>query len=295
MNNEQLQKMQSGKGFIAALDQSGGSTPKALAAYGVGEDEYDNEEAMYDRVHQMRSRIMTAESFSGEHILGSILFKATMERQVEGLDTADYLWQQKQIVPFLKIDNGLEEESGGVQLMKPMPELEELLDRANEKNIFGTKMRSVIHSYSESGVKAVVVQQFEVALRILAKQLVPIVEPEVDIHSPNKAECEAALLDELIAHLDDLADDQKVMLKLTLPEGDNLYQALTEHPNVVRVVALSGGYSREEANDRLSRNNGMIASFSRALAQDLRANQSDDEFNENLSSAISSIYEASIT
>jgi fructose-bisphosphate aldolase class I len=295
MNQEQLSRMKNDQGFIAALDQSGGSTPKALLAYGVAEDAYTNEDEMFDLVHEMRTRIMTSPSFGKEKVLGAILFKATMERQVEGKDTADYLWEEKGVVPFLKIDSGLAEMEDGVQLLKPMPALDELLDRANEKHIFGTKMRSVIHQLNEDGISAVVNQQFEIAKQIIAKGLVPIIEPEVNINAENKAEIEAVLAKEIMTHLNLLGENELVMLKLTLPEQDNLYADLIAHSNVVRVVALSGGYSRDEANERLSRNNAMIASFSRALAQDLRATQSQEEFDESLGQAIESIYHASIT
>lgn len=294
MNIEQLNRMKSDKGFIAALDQSGGSTPKALKAYGVNEDAYSNEDEMFTLVHEMRTRIVTAPAFTKERILGAILFKATMEREVNGKATADFLWEEKGIVPFLKIDSGLADKENGVRMLKPMPELDTLLDRAVEKNIFGTKMRSVIYEMNEEGLEAIVAQQFEVAKQIMAKGLVPIIEPEVDIHSENKAEIEVALEQELAAHLDQLADDQLVILKLTLPETDNLYGNLAQHKNVVRVVALSGGYSREEANSRLSRNRNMIASFSRALAEGLSANQSDEEFNATIAKSIEAIYEASI-
>lgn len=295
MNQEQLMRMKSGEGFIAALDQSGGSTPKALKAYGVDEGAYSNEDEMFDLVHDMRTRIITASPFGKEKILAAILFKETMERQIEGKDTADYLWEEKGVVPFLKIDSGLAEEESGVQLLKPMPNLDELLDRANEKNIFGTKMRSVIHSLNEEGIKAVIDQQFEVAKQIIAKGLVPIIEPEVSIEAENKAEIENVLERETKVHLDQLADDELVMLKLTLPEKDDLFAELIAHKNVVRVVALSGGYSREEANERLARNHNMIASFSRALSEGLSANQDQGEFESTLAHSIDTIYQASIT
>jgi fructose-bisphosphate aldolase class I len=294
MHNEQLDKIKNGKGFIAALDQSGGSTPKALAAYGVPETAYSNEKEMFDLVHKMRTRIITSPAFTGERILGAILFKATMEAQIEGLDSADYLWQRKQVVPFLKIDNGLAEEAEGVQLMKPMPELDELLARANEKHIFGTKMRSVIKQNNVEGIKKVVDQQFEFAVQIIAAGLVPIVEPEVDIHAADKAAIEQELQKQLQAHLDQLSEDQNVMLKLTLPEQADLYQPLTKHPRVVRVVALSGGYPGEEANAKLRQNHDVIASFSRVLAEGLSANQTDEEFNKTLEKTVSSVYDASI-
>lgn len=301
MNQQQRERMKEAKGFIAALDQSGGSTPKALESYGIEGDAYSSEDEMFDLVHAMRTRIMTAPAFNADRILGAILFKATMERQVEGKDTGDYLWEEKGIVPFLKIDSGLEEERDGVQLLKPMPELDVLLDRACEKNMFGTKMRSVIHELNEDSVAKVVDQQFEVARQIIAKGLVPIVEPEVNIHSEQKAEIEQVLARMLKEHLDTLAEDQLVILKLTLPEEKNQYADLATHPNVIRVVALSGGYSREEANERLEENNddgdfenNMAASFSRALAEGLSADQSDEEFNATIEASIESIYQASI-
>lgn len=295
MNQEQLERMKKDKGFIAALDQSGGSTPSALSAYGVSEDSYSGEDEMFDQVHQMRTRILSSPVFTGEHILGAILFKETMERQVEGKDTADYLWEEKHVVPFLKVDSGLADEKDGVRMMKPMPELDALLDRAVEKHIFGTKMRSTINSYNLDGITQVVGQQFEVAKQIIAKGLVPIIEPEVDIHSPDKARCETELKTQLSAHLDSLATDQLVMLKLTLPEEVNLYRELTSHKNVIRVVALSGGYPRDEANKRLAQNEGVIASFSRALADGLRVDQTDSEFDTVLGQTITGIYEASLT
>lgn len=295
MHNEQLEKIRHGKGFIAALDQSGGSTPKALANYGIQEDAYSNEDEMFDLVHQMRSRIITSPAFSGEKILGAILFKATMERQIDGLDSADYLWERKQVVPFLKIDNGLADEQDGVQLMKPMPELSQLLARANEKHIFGTKMRSVIKKNNAEGIARVVAQQFEFAQQIIAAGLVPIIEPEVDIHATDKAAIEEVLKTELIKGLDSLGNDQLVMFKLTLPEKDNLYQEFTTHPKVIRVVALSGGYEAVEANERLSRNHNVIASFSRVLAEGLSADQNSEEFNTTLQTTVDSVYKASIT
>lgn len=294
MNIDQLNRMKNDKGFIAALDQSGGSTPKALAAYGIPETAYANEAEMFDLVHQMRTRIVTSPAFDRDYILGAILFKETMRRQIDGVDTVDYLWQQKGIVPFLKIDDGLAELSDGVQLMKSMPELASLLEEANAKHIFGTKMRSVIKENNQKGIKQIVDQQFELAKQISAVGLVPIIEPEVDIHADDKAGIEALLRDLLQASLNTLAKDQLVMLKLTIPTEDNFYQSLMSHPNVVRVVALSGGYSRDEANERLARNNGLIASFSRALAEGLRAEQADDEFNQTLKASIESIYKASI-
>jgi fructose-bisphosphate aldolase class I len=295
MNQDQLEKVRSGKGFIAALDQSGGSTPKALKLYGVGEDAYANESEMFDRIHEMRTRIVTSPSFTGERILGAILFEMTMDREVEGRGTADYLWSAKGVVPFLKVDKGLADEVDGAQVMKPMPGLDELLERAKAKGVFGTKMRSVIKLADAAGVKAVVDQQFEVGRQILAAGLVPIIEPEVDIHSPQKAEAEALLKAALVAQLDGLDAGQQVMLKLTLPSEDNLYRDVVEHPGVLRVVALSGGYTREEANELLARNTGVVASFSRALTEGLTAQQSDDEFDASLDASIKSIYEASLT
>lgn len=289
-----LEKVRSGRGFIAALDQSGGSTPKALALYGVEADAYCNDDEMFTRVHEMRTRIITDASFNGERVLGAILFENTLDREISAKSSANYLWEEKGVVPFLKVDKGLEEEANGVQLMKPMPELDALLAKANAQNVFGTKMRSVIKSANADGINAVVAQQFSVGKQIIAAGLVPIIEPEVDINSATKSECEALLQDALIAQLDNLNSDQLVMLKLTLPETDGFYQACVDHPNVVKVVALSGGYSRDEANARLSRNPGMIASFSRALTQGLSAQQSDAEFNQTLDAAIAAIYQASI-
>ena len=293
--DDQLKKAGSAPGFIAALDQSGGSTPKALGIYGVTEDAWSNDEEMFGVVHQMRTRIMTSPSFNGERILGAILFENTMDREVEGKPTSQYLWEEKQVVPFLKVDKGLADEDNGVQLMKPIPGLDELLAKAKAVDVFGTKMRSVIKQASESGIRAIVEQQFDIGKQIIAAGLVPIIEPEVDINCPDKAQAEDILHGAILEQLDALNDDQLVMLKLTLPEKDNLYADCSAHSNCVRVVALSGGYSREEANDRLSRQNGMIASFSRALAEGLKAQQSDDEFNAMLADSIASIYEASIT
>jgi fructose-bisphosphate aldolase class I len=295
MNSEQLEKVRQGKGFVAALDQSGGSTPKALKLYGVEEDAYDGEDEMFDRIHEMRSRIVTSPSFNGDRVVGAILFEMTMDRQVDGVDTGDYLWDRKGVVPFLKVDKGLADEADGVQVMKPIDGLDDLLARAVAKGMFGTKMRSVIKLANEAGVNAVVDQQFEVGRQIVAAGLVPIIEPEVDINSPEKAEAEVLLEAAIRGQLDALADDQLVMLKLTLPETDGFYQALVDHPNVVRVVALSGGYSREEANARLARNPGVIASFSRALTEGLSAQQSDEEFDATLDSTVQAIYEASLT
>lgn len=293
MNQEQFDKVKSRQGFIAALDQSGGSSPKALRAYGVEEHEYDGEEEMFDRIHEMRTRIMTSPAFTGDRVLGAILFEDTMDRTVEGKDSADYLWSVKQVVPFLKVDKGLDDEVDGVQVMKPIPGLDDLLERAVAKGVFGTKMRSVIKEANANGVDAIVEQQFAVGKQIVEAGLVPILEPEIDIHSATKAEAEALLRAGILARLDQLGDDI-VMLKLTLPEEDGFYQPLVDHPNVLAVVALSGGYSRDEANDRLSRNPGVIASFSRALTESLRAQQSAEEFDAALDEAIESIYRASI-
>jgi fructose-bisphosphate aldolase class I len=295
MNQEQLEKVRNGQGFIAALDQSGGSTPKALKLYGIDEDAYSNDDEMFQLMHEARSRIMTSPAFNGDRVLGAILFEDTMDRQVEGRDTGDYLWNVKHVVPFIKVDKGLADEVNGAQVMKPIPGLDDLLQRAVQKGMFGTKMRSVIKLADDKGIDDVVGQQFEVGRQILDAGLVPIIEPEVDIHSPQKAEAEAKLKAAILRQLDQLRDDQQVMLKLTLPEEDNFYRELVEHPRVLKVVALSGGYPREEANARLARNNGVIASFSRALTEGLSAQQSDDEFNAALDSAIKAIYEASIT
>ena len=294
-NAEQLEKIKNAPGFIAALDQSGGSTPKALGLYGVTPDAWSNDDEMFDVVHQMRTRIITSPSFNGERILGAILFENTMDREIEGQSTSSYLWNVKNVVPFLKVDKGLADEVDGAQVMNPMPELDALLDKAVAAGIFGTKMRSVIKQANEAGIKAVVDQQFEIGRRIVAKGLVPIIEPEVDIHCPDKAAAENLLHDAIMAHLNGLGDDEIVMLKLTLPEKDNLYADCIAHSNVARVVALSGGYSREEANDRLSRQNGMVASFSRALAEGLSAQQSADEFDATLDASIASIAAASAT
>lgn len=293
--DKQLEKIRAGQGFIAALDQSGGSTPKALALYGVTEDAWTNDDEMFNVVHQMRSRIMKSPKFNGDRVLGAILFENTMDKDVDGKPTADYLWEVKQVVPFLKIDKGLADENDGVQVMKPMPELNALLAKAKSKNIFGTKMRSVIKQASPSGIKAVVAQQFEVGKQIIAAGLVPIIEPEVDIHCAEKAKAEQLLREAIVAELDKLSADQLVMLKLTLPEQSNFYQPCVTHANVVKVVALSGGYSREESNTRLANNNNVIASFSRALAEGLSAQQSEDEFNSMIGASIESIYQASIT
>ncbi len=293
MFTQQLEKIKSQNGFIAALDQSGGSTPKALKIYGVEESEYNGDEEMFAKVHEMRTRIITNESFTGDRILGAILFENTLDRSIEGKPTAEFLWHEKQIVPFLKIDKGLADEENGVQMMKPMPELDALLEKAKKQPVFGTKMRSVIKTASESGIKAVVKQQFEVGKQIMAAGLVPIIEPEVDIHCPNKFDAEAILKAEILAELDKLSPEQNVMLKLTLPETDNFYQELVAHERVIRVVALSGGYSREKANEKLANNKGIIASFSRALSEGLSARQSDEDFTATLDKSIAAIYEAS--
>ncbi|PTG04811.1 fructose bisphosphate aldolase [Staphylococcus chromogenes] len=293
MNTQQLEKIKNGKGFIAALDQSGGSTPKALGGYGVNEDQYRNDDEMFNLVHEMRTRIVTSPSFTSDKVIGAILFEQTMDREVEGQHTGDYL-ANKGIVPFLKIDKGLAEQKDGVQLMKPMPELESLLDRATEHKIFGTKMRSNILEFNKDGINQVIDQQFEVAQQIIAKGLVPIIEPEVNIDATDKAEIEAYLSEVIQKHLDALPEDALVMLKLTIPTNKNQYESLINHPNVVRVVALSGGYSREHANEVLKTNNGLIASFSRALINDLRVSQSDEEFDKILGETIDSIYDASV-
>jgi fructose-bisphosphate aldolase, class I len=295
LNEQQLQKMKTHPGFIAALDQSGGSTPNALRLYGIKEGAWSNEDEMFTIVHQMRTRIITSPSFTGERILAAILFENTMDRDIERQPTADYLWNVKRIVPFLKVDQGLEAEKEGVQLMKPMPALAALLDKAKAKGIFGTKMRSVIKQANAASIKDIVRQQFEVAEQISAAGLVPIIEPEVDIHCPDKAEAEEVLKAALLEELNALPAEQLVMLKLTLPEQDDCYAACVRHPNVVRVVALSGGYTRDEANRRLRRNHGVVASFSRALVEGLTAQQSDAEFNAMLDAFAQSIFEASNT
>ena len=295
MDEQMLDKVANDEGFIAALDQSGGSTPKALKLYGIDEDAYSGDEAMYDLIHEMRSRIITSASFNGDRVLGAILFEMTMDREIEGKGTAEYLWGVKQVVPFLKVDKGLADEVDGTQLMKPMPGLDELCQRAVAKGVFGTKMRSVIKTANEAGITANVAQQFEFGRQILSNGLVPIIEPEVDINSPSKAEAEVLLKARILAELDGISDDQQIMLKLTLPETDGFYAELVAHPKVLRVVALSGGYSREEANARLARNAGIIASFSRALTEGLSAQQSDAEFDGALDASIGSIFEASRT
>ena len=295
LNEQQLQKMKSHPGFIAALDQSGGSTPKALALYGIKEGAWSTEDEMFAIVHQMRTRMITSPSFTGERIIGAILFENTMDRDIDGQPTADYLWNLKRVVPFLKVDKGLEAEKDGVQLMKPMPALGSLLEKAKAKRVFGTKMRSFIKQASGAGIKDIVNQQFELAAQIIAAELVPIVEPEVDIHCPEKGRAEGLLREGILQKLNQLPAGQLVMLKLTLPEEDNFYADFVKHPKALRVVALSGGYSRDEANDRLRRNHGVIASFSRALAEGLSAQQSDAEFNAMLDKSIQSIFEASNT
>lgn len=293
MNQKQLEQMKNGKGFIAALDQSGGSTPKALKAYGVAEDAYKNEEEMFDLIHAMRTRIIKSKSFD-ERILGAILFEQTMDRTIDGKKTGDFLWEEKHVVPFLKIDKGLADEKDGVQLMKDMPSLDDLLKHAVERHIFGTKERSVIKTAAPGPIKAVVAQQFEIGKKVLSYGLVPIIEPEVDIHLVEKKEAEAVLKEEILRELDALSENQNVMLKLTIPTVNDFYKELIAHPRVIRVVALSGGYSREDANELLAQNPGLIASFSRALAEGLFAQQSDEEFNEILGKSIEGIYEASI-
>ena len=295
MNIEQMAKIRDQEGFIAALDQSGGSTPKALQAYGLEGDAYESESEMFDLIHQMRTRIMTSPSFGGSRILGAILFENTMDREISGQSTADYLWQTKQVVPFLKVDKGLSDENDGVQVMKPMPELEALLDKAKESGIFGTKMRSVIKEANSAGINRVVDQQFDIGKEILNAGLVPIIEPEVDINSTNKRESEELLCSAIERNLGGLEDSQSVMLKLTLPEQDNFYECFVNDDRVLRVVALSGGYSREEANNRMSRNNGLVASFSRALTEGLSANQTQEEFDALLDSSIQQIFDASNT
>ena len=295
MNEDMRARIKNGTGFIAALDQSGGSTPKALRLYGVEDSAYSDEATMFDLIHQMRTRIITSPVFNGDRIVASILFEQTMDRQIAGMGSAEYLWTQKHIVPFLKVDKGLEAASNGARMMKPIPDLEGLLERATAHGVFGTKMRSVLLTADESGVAAVVAQQFDVARQILAADLVPIIEPEVDIHSPEKAATETLLKAALLAHLDRLAEGEDVILKLTLPEKDAYHRELLEHPRVLRVAALSGGYTREDANARLRRNEGVIASFSRALTEGLTAQMSDEEFDAALDASIGSIYAASAT
>jgi fructose-bisphosphate aldolase class I len=295
MNNEMFQQMKSGKGFIAALDQSGGSTPKALALYGVTESAYSNEAEMFDRMHEMRSRLIKSPVFNGDRVIGAILFEMTMERTIDGLGSAEYLWSKKRVVPFLKVDNGLVDEANDVQLMKPIPELGARIVAANKHGVFGTKMRSVINMANTTGIDAVVKQQFEIGKEIIAGGLVPIIEPEVSIKSPQKAEAEQILKKSLLDYANSLSGDQNIMLKLSIPTKANLYKELVDHPRVVRVVALSGGYSREEANRLLAVNAGVIASFSRALAEGLTAQQSDAEFDGALNSTIQSIFDASVS
>ena len=293
--DDQLNKVRTQQGFIAALDQSGGSTPKALKLYGVGEDAYSNDDEMFAVVHAMRTRIVTSPAFNGDRILGAILFENTLDRDIEGKSSSNYLWDEKNVVPILKVDKGLADEADGVQLMKPIPGLDELLAKARAQNVFGTKMRSVIKSANADGIAAIVDQQFEVGRQIVAAGLVPIIEPEVDINTPDKAEAEAMLRENLLAKIAKLNDDEQVMFKLTLPEEAGYYQECQDHPNMLKVVALSGGYSREEANRRLAENHGMIASFSRALTEGLSAQQSDDEFNQMLDASIETIFQASCT
>ena len=293
--NEKLEKMRNGKGFIAALDQSGGSTPKALKLYGINENEYSNDKEMFDLIHKMRTRIIKSPAFNETKILGAILFEQTMDSKIDGKYTADFLWEEKKILPFLKIDKGLNDlDADGVQTMKPNPTLPELLKKANERNIFGTKMRSVIKKASPAGIARVVEQQFEIANQVVAAGLIPIIEPEVDINNVDKVQCEEILRDEIRKHLNALPETSNVMLKLTLPTVENFYEEFTKHPRVVRVVALSGGYSREKANDILSKNKGVIASFSRALTEGLSVKQTDEEFNKALAASIKGIYEASV-
>jgi fructose-bisphosphate aldolase, class I len=295
MDTQMYDRIAEGEGFIAALDQSGGSTPKALRQYDIAEDAYASEDEMFDLVHQMRTRIITSKAFTGERILAAILFEGTMERQIEGVPSATYLWQTKNVVPFVKVDKGLADEADGVQIMKPIPGLDALLARARDEGVFGTKMRSVVKLGDEGGIRRIVEQQFEVGQQILEAGLMPILEPEVDIHSPHKQQAEQLLLRSITEHLEQLAGDHQVMLKLTIPSEDGFYAPLIENPKVLRVVALSGGYSRHEANERLARNPGLIASFSRALIGELSADQSDAEFDTTLDAAVESIYRASIT
>ena len=294
MNKDMLEKIKSGKGFIAALDQSGGSTPKALKLYGIEESEYSGESAMFDLIHKMRSRLIKSSVFNGDRIVGAILFEMTMEREIDGITSAEYLWSKKNIVPFLKVDNGLAAEADDVQLMKPIPELASRINAAVKHGVFGTKMRSVINLANPAGIEAIVAQQFEIGKQIIAGGLVPIIEPEVNIKSAQKAQAEDLLKTSLLKHLNLLSDDQNVMLKLSIPTQANLYQELTKHPRVIKIVALSGGYSRDEANKLLAQNTGVIASFSRALTEGLSDKQSDSDFDATLNTTIQSIYEASI-
>ena len=295
MNQQMFDQVKAGKGFIAALDQSGGSTPKALKLYGIDETEYSGDAAMFDLIHQMRSRLIKSKVFSGDRIVGAILFEMTMERQIDGIGSAEFLWNKKKIVPFLKIDNGLAAESNDVQLMKPIPELSARIAAANKHGVFGTKMRSVINLANATGIEAVVSQQFEIGKEIIAGGLIPIIEPEVNIKSEQKAQAEEILKSSLVNHLNKLGENQTVMLKLSLPTKPNLYQELVNHPRVLKVVALSGGYSRDDANKMLAENNGVIASFSRALTEGLSAKQNDDQFDAMLDSTIQSIFNASVT
>ncbi len=292
---EQLKKIRSADGFIAALDQSGGSTPKALQLYGVEGDAYNNDEEMFTVVHEMRTRIVTSPAFDGSRILGAILFENTLDRDIENINSASYLWEVKNVAPFLKVDKGLADETDGVQILNPMPDLLQLLDKAKAKNVFGTKMRSVIKSANPNGIEQVVEQQFAIGKQIISMGLTPIIEPEVDIHSPDKAEAESLLRQQLLTHLNSLSEKEMVIFKLTLPEENNFYEDCQKHPNLLRLVALSGGYPREEANRRLNANHSMIASFSRALTEGLNAQQSADEFNSMLDSSIQSIFDASRT
>jgi fructose-bisphosphate aldolase class I len=295
MNQKQAEIMRNGKGFIAALDQSGGSTPKALRGYGISEDQYNNEEEMFNLVHEMRTRIVTSPAFTSEHILAAILFEQTMDREVEGLYTGDYLWEKKGILPILKVDKGLADLENGVQMMKPITDLDSKIERAKKRNIFGTKMRSVIKEANKEGIKKIVEQQFEYGKKIADNGLVPILEPEVDIKSKDKGESEKILKEEILKNLETLSKDQVVMFKLSLPDEDNFYKEIIDHPQVMRVVALSGGYSREEAVDKLERNHNLIASFSRALLEGLDVSQSDEEFNNMIKNSIEKIYKASIS
>lgn len=294
MNTEQLDKVAAGRGFVAALDQSGGSTPKALQLYGIDESAYSGEAEMFDLVHEMRTRIITSSAFDGSRIVGAILFEMTMDREIEGVGSAEFLWRAKGVVPFLKVDKGLADEDHGAEVMKPIPDLDDLLARAVARGMFGTKMRSFVKAADDAGIATVLDQQFEIGRKILATGLVPILEPEIDIHSPSKAEAEDKLLAGVLERLADLGHDERIMLKLTLPETDGHYQPLVDHPTVVKVLALSGGYSREEADARLARNPGVIASFSRALTEGLTAQQTDEAFDETLDGAIQAIYEASV-
>ncbi|MEM7710938.1 MAG: fructose bisphosphate aldolase [Pseudomonadota bacterium] len=293
-DQDKAAKIRAGQGFIAALDQSGGSTPKALRLYGVEEDRYSSEDEMFDLIHGMRTRIAKAPAFSGEKVIGAILFEQTMDREIDGISVPKYLWEEKGVVPFLKIDKGLEDEAQGVQMMKPMPGLDATLQRAHGLGVFGTKERSVIHAANADGVEAIVAQQFQVGAQVLAQDMMPILEPEVTISISDKADAEAMLRDRILAHLDGVPEGQEIMLKLTLPSEDDFYAPLVDHPKVMRVVALSGGYSREEANEKLSRNRGVIASFSRALAEGLSDGQSDAEFERTIGESIDSIHAASV-